>query len=88
MFTGIVSGIGTLVERRGARFSIACPYKRSSLAEGASIACDGCCLTIVELGKAQGQRAPLFAVEVSTWTLARTRSAPGSRDGTSIWSRR
>lgn len=71
MFTGIVSGIGTLLERQGARFSIACPYKRGSLEEGASIACDGCCLTIVEVSKAKGKGA-VFAVEASNETLART----------------
>jgi riboflavin synthase len=71
MFTGIVSGIGTLQERDGARFVIACPYRRGSLEEGASIACDGCCLTLVDVGKAKGKGA-LFAVEVSNETLART----------------
>ncbi len=71
MFTGIVSGIGTLEERDGARFVIACPYKRGSLEEGASIACDGCCLTIVGVGKAKAKGA-VFAVEVSNETLERT----------------
>jgi riboflavin synthase len=71
MFTGIVSGIGTFLERQGARFVIACPYKRGSLEEGASIACDGCCLTIVAVSKAKGKDAVL-AVEASNETLART----------------
>jgi riboflavin synthase len=71
MFTGIVSGIGTLQERHGARFVIACPYKRGSLEEGASLACDGCCLTIVDVAKARGKGA-LIAVEASNETLART----------------
>ena len=71
MFTGIVSGIGTLQERDGARFAIACPFKRGSLEQGASIACDGCCLTIVDVGKAKGNGA-VFAVEVSNETLERT----------------
>lgn len=71
MFTGIVSGIGTLEERDGARFVIACPYKRSSLEEGGSMACDGCCLTIVEIGKSRG-KAALITVEVSNETLERT----------------
>jgi riboflavin synthase len=71
MFTGIVSGIGTLVERRGARFSIDCAYKRGSLEEGASIACDGCCLTLVEVRKARGKGA-VVSVEASNETLART----------------
>jgi riboflavin synthase len=71
MFTGLVSGVGTLQERQGARFVIACPYKRRSLREGASIACDGCCLTIVETAKAKGEGSR-FAVDVSNETLART----------------
>jgi riboflavin synthase len=71
MFTGIISGIGTLQERDGARFVIACPYRRRSLERGASIACDGCCLTIVDVGKAKGNGAVL-AVEVSNETLERT----------------
>jgi riboflavin synthase len=71
MFTGIVSGIGILVERRGARFSIACPYKRASLEEGTSVACDGCCLTLVEVRKARVKGA-VFSVEASNETLART----------------
>jgi riboflavin synthase len=71
MFTGIISSIGTLVERQGARFSIACRYKRGSLEEGASIACDGCCLTLVDVRKARGKGA-VFTVEASNETLART----------------
>jgi riboflavin synthase len=71
MFTGLVSGVGTLHERLGARFVIASPFKRRSLAEGASIACDGCCLTIVATAKAKGEGAR-FAVEASNETLART----------------
>lgn len=71
MFTGLVSGVGTLQERQGARFVIACPYKRKSLHEGASIACDGCCLTIVETAKGKGEGSR-FAVEVSNETLGRT----------------
>jgi len=71
MFTGIVSGVGTLHERAGSRFVIACPFKRRNLEEGASIACDGCCLTIVDVAKAKGEGAR-FAVDVSNETLARS----------------
>jgi riboflavin synthase len=71
MFTGIVSGVGTLQERAGSRFIIACPFKRRSLEEGASIACDGCCLTVVDVAKVKGEGAR-FAVDVSNETLART----------------
>ncbi|ODR94280.1 riboflavin synthase subunit alpha [Methyloceanibacter superfactus] len=73
MFTGIVSGLGTLVERRGSRFVIAAPYKKKSLEEGASVACDGCCLTLVDIDKAKEKGAgSVFAVEVSNETLAHT----------------
>jgi riboflavin synthase len=70
MFTGIVSGVGTLRERRGGRFVIGSPYKRGSLEQGASIACDGCCLTLVDVSKAK--KGSKFIVEVSNETLART----------------
>jgi riboflavin synthase len=71
MFTGIISGVGVLAARGGSRFLLAVPYKRASFGKGDSIACDGCCLTIVEIGKAKGKGA-LLAVEVSNETLART----------------
>lgn len=71
MFTGIISGVGVLAARDGSRFLLAVPYKRASFEKGGSIACDGCCLTIVEIGKAKGKGA-LLAVEVSNETLART----------------
>ena len=41
-----------------------------SLEEGASLACDGCCLTLVDVQKAKEGR--VFAVEASNETLART----------------
>jgi riboflavin synthase len=69
MFTGIVSSIGTLLKRDGSRFAIAAPYRRKSLEEGASVACDGCCLTLVEIGKAKGKGC-VFVVEVSNETLS------------------
>jgi riboflavin synthase len=71
MFTGIVSGLGTVLARQGSRFVIACPFKPKSLDEGASVACDGCCVTLVEIDKAKGKGA-VFTVEVSNETLART----------------
>jgi len=71
MFTGIVSGIGTLVKRDGSRFAIAAPYKAKTLEEGTSVACDGCCLTLVEINKAKG-KGSVFVVEVSNETLAHT----------------
>ena len=74
MFTGLVSSVGMLVARDGGRFSIAAPIKRKSLEEGDSIACDGCCLTVVEVGKSHSKGC-VFTVDVSNETLARTTMA-------------
>jgi riboflavin synthase len=71
MFSGIVSSIGTLVAREGSRFVIHTPYKPKSLEEGASLACDGCCLTLVSIDKAKGKVANV-TVDVSNETLAHT----------------
>ncbi len=71
MFTGIVSDVGTLAARDGARLSIACAYDPSSLVPGASMACDGCCLTIVNAKPGKGGGA-VFEVDVSNETFSRT----------------
>src|SRR5687767_4349906 len=73
MFTGIVTAIGTIesVEPRGdLRVRIACPFDPGAIAIGASIACSGVCLTVVERGGEAG--AAGFAVNVSTETVSRT----------------
>ncbi len=78
MFTGIVTAIGTVasVEQRGdLRVRIACPFDPADLAIGASIACAGVCLTVVERAPRQAQderRQAWFAVDVSAETVART----------------
>lgn len=71
MFTGIVSDVGILSARDGPRLSIACAYEPASLEEGASIACDGCCLTVVGFRAGEGG-GTIFDVEVSNETAART----------------
>ncbi|MEL7690932.1 riboflavin synthase [Citromicrobium bathyomarinum] len=76
MFTGIVTAIGTVasIEQRGdLHLRIACPYDPESIAIGASIACSGVCLTVVERGGDPGNS--WFAVDVSGETVSR--SAPG-----------
>lgn len=80
MFTGIVNALGTVasVDQRGdLRVTIACPYDPETIAIGASIACSGVCLTVVDRGGSAG--AAWFAVDVSGETVART--APRWRDG-------
>jgi len=70
MFTGIVTDIGRVrsVETRGdTRFVIETVYDPDTIAMGASIACSGCCLTVVEKGR-DGQQN-WFAVDASQETL-------------------
>lgn len=70
MFTGIVTDVGRVRRvaptARDHRYEIATAYDTGTIALGASIACAGCCLTVVETGP------DWFAVEVSAETLART----------------
>ena len=54
MFTGIITDIGHVTEVTGAaerRITIATVYDPATIPIGASIACSGVCLTVVELGK-------------------------------------
>jgi riboflavin synthase len=74
MFTGIITDIGEVVavEKRGdTRLTIAADYDPNSIALGASIACSGCCLTAIEMGRLQDGRGT-FTVEASAETLSRT----------------
>ena len=73
MFTGIVTAIGTIdsVEQRGdLRVRVTCPWDPARIAIGASIACAGVCLTVVEKGGNAGDA--WFAVDVSAETVSRT----------------
>lgn len=71
MFTGLISAIGEIsaVEkgRTAQRFTIDCEYDPAGIALGASIAHDGCCLTVTEVrAHEHGSR---YDVEVSEETL-------------------
>ena len=69
MFTGIITDIGRVeaVEQRGdRRVRIGCGYDMTTVDLGASIACSGACLTVVDKGE------NWFAVDVSAETAART----------------
>ncbi len=69
MFTGIITDIGKVinVEMRGdMRARIGCGYDMSRVDMGASIACDGICLTVVDKGP------DWFDVDISAETLAKT----------------
>jgi riboflavin synthase len=73
MFTGIVTDVGTVrsAEQRGdLRLTIATAYDLDTIDLGASIACSGVCLTVVDKGT--GGNDSWFAVDVSGETVSRT----------------
>ena len=73
MFTGIITDIGiirTREDRGDTRLVIGTEYDTATIDLGASIACSGACLTVVDKGAdADG---PWFAIDASAETLART----------------
>jgi riboflavin synthase len=75
MFTGIVTDIGEVVHVRDKagdlrHMKIACRYDRGGIVDGASIACNGVCLTVVGAG-VDGDHT-WFAVDAAAETLAVT----------------
>ena len=75
MFTGLVTDIGEIVAvsevAQGLRrLRIGCGYPRASIAEGASIACAGVCLTVVGTGEEGGRT--WFAADAAAETLRLT----------------
>ena len=70
MFTGIITDIGELAAREGGRLAIRCAYAPESIAIGASISCDGACLTATEVARVGS--GSLFKVDVSNETLSKT----------------
>ncbi|AIT79398.1 MULTISPECIES: riboflavin synthase [Novosphingobium] len=84
MFTGIVTAVGQIRETRKTgdlRAVITCPFDPAGIAMGASIACSGVCLTVVDKGGVAGDA--WFAVDISAESVART--VPGRwEQGTSL----
>jgi len=75
MFTGIVTDIGEVIAVSArannlSQLKIACHYDRAGIADGASIACNGVCLTVVAAGVADGRT--WFSVDAAAETLAVT----------------
>lgn len=69
MFTGIVTDVGrieALTPQGDLRARIGTAYEMDSVDMGASIACDGCCLTVVDKGPGW------FDVDVSAESLSKT----------------
>jgi riboflavin synthase len=81
MFTGIVTDIGEIVSLTPVaqgqlhRLRIACRYDRATIADGASIACNGVCLTVIASGVDGGKdstQKTWFDVDTAAETLALT----------------
>jgi riboflavin synthase len=76
MFTGIVTDIGEIAaltpvaQGQLHRLRIACRYDRATIADGASIACNGVCLTVVASDVAGGRT--WFEVDAAAETLGMT----------------
>jgi len=74
MFTGIVTDVGEVlaVQARAdglSHLKIACSYDRATIVDGASIACNGVCMTVVAAGV---EDRTWFAVDAAAETLAIT----------------
>ncbi|KYG99240.1 riboflavin synthase [Bradyrhizobium sp. DOA1] len=81
MFTGIVTDIGEIVgftptaQGQLHRLRIACNYDQTTIADGASIASNGVCLTVVASGVAGGKdskQSTWYEVDAAAETLALT----------------
>lgn len=68
MFTGLISDIGILEKVDFPLIRVRCNYALETIAIGASIACDGCCLTVIALEQGEGG-ATIFDADVSNETL-------------------
>ena len=78
MFTGIITDIGTITELKqegDLRARIACGYDTNGIDMGASIASDGVCLTVVDLGpdwyEVQVSRETVDMTNLGDWTQGR-----------------
>mgnify|MGYP001270957987 CR=1 FL=1 len=83
MFTGIITDVGEIIalEKRGdLHVRIKTSYRTDSIDIGASIACDGVCLTVVGLG------SDWFDVDISAESISKTNiGREGQRSNGSLW---
>lgn len=76
MFTGIITDVGEIVsitptaQGQLHRLRIACAFDQATIADGASISCNGICLTVVKSGVEQGRT--FFDVDAAAETLRLT----------------
>ena len=73
MFTGIVTDVGEIAEIekiKDTRAKIFCTYNVSEIDLGASICCDGVCLTVTDSGISENKN--WFSVDISSETISKT----------------
>ena len=73
MFTGIITDLGEIAEIekiKDTRAKILCSNKMSQMDLGASICCDGVCLTVTDFGVAENKN--WFSVDISNETILKT----------------
>jgi riboflavin synthase len=84
MFTGIITDVGEILAIKPTaqgqlhRLRIGCRYDQATIADGASIACNGVCLTVVRSGVEQDRT--WFEVDAAAETLRLT-TAKNWREG-------
>src|SRR3569623_90521 len=84
MFTGIITDVGDILSIKPTaqgqlhRLRIGCGYDRTTIADGASISCNGGCLTVVRSGVENGRT--WVEVDAAAETLRMT-SAKDWREG-------
>ena len=73
MFTGIITDVGEIakIEKiKDTRAKILCTYNLSEVELGASICCDGVCLTVTDYGITEDKN--WFSVDISSETISKT----------------
>ena len=73
MFTGIITDVGDIakIEKiKDTRAKILCTYNLSEVELGASICCDGVCLTVTDYGITEDKN--WFSVDISSETISKT----------------
>jgi len=81
MFTGIITDIGNVLKVSGVsdrQVKIACSYDPDTIEIGASIACSGVCLTVIDKGR--GDIKNWFKVDISAETISTTTAGSWTPD--------
>ena len=70
MFTGLITDVGEVLQAKGGHFTLKSNYVAAGIPPGASICCDGVCLTATSI--APDGKGARFTVDVSNETISKT----------------